>query len=141
MQAVGDSRHPLYYLIFSSLLNVILDMVFVGALGFGVAGAALATIIAQFASAALVPVSTDEKKSGGIYSFPWENMLGSGICSKQDRVQRSSGWSAELCDCSLPMWWYSPISTALESWQWRAAVLIPRSRALVFCLSPVFPWG
>lgn len=53
MQAVGDSRHPLYYLIFSSLLNVTLDMVFVGALGFGVAGAALATIISQFASAAL----------------------------------------------------------------------------------------
>lgn len=51
MQAVGDSRHPLYYLIFSSLLNVTLDMVFVGAMGMGVEGAALATIIAQFASA------------------------------------------------------------------------------------------
>ena len=53
MQAVGDSRHPLYYLIFSSLLNVTLDMVFVGAMGMGVEGAALATIIAQFASALL----------------------------------------------------------------------------------------
>ena len=53
MQAVGDSRHPLYYLIFSSLINVTLDMVFVGAMGMGVEGAALATIIAQFASALL----------------------------------------------------------------------------------------
>lgn len=53
MQAVGDSRHPLYYLIFSSLLNVALDMVFVGGLGMGVEGAALATIISQFMSAFL----------------------------------------------------------------------------------------
>ena len=53
MQAVGDSRHPLYYLIFSSLMNVSMDMLFVGALGMGVEGAALATIIAQFASAFL----------------------------------------------------------------------------------------
>lgn len=53
MQAVGDSRHPLYYLIFSSLLNVALDMFFVGGLGMGVEGAALATIISQFMSAFL----------------------------------------------------------------------------------------
>ena len=53
MQAVGDSRHPLYYLIFSSVLNVALDVVFVGALGIGVGGAALATIISQFVSAFL----------------------------------------------------------------------------------------
>ena len=53
MQAVGDSRHPLYYLIFSSLLNVALDMVFVGGFGMGVEGAALATIISQFMSAFL----------------------------------------------------------------------------------------
>lgn len=53
LQAVGDSRHPLYYLIFSSIVNVILDLLFVGALGFGVGSAALATIISQAASALL----------------------------------------------------------------------------------------
>ena len=53
LQAVGDSKHPLYYLIFSSVLNVILDIIFVGFVGMGVAGAALATIIGQFASATL----------------------------------------------------------------------------------------
>lgn len=52
-QAVGDSRHPLYYLIVSSIINVILDVLFVGPLGMGVEGAALATVIAQAASAAL----------------------------------------------------------------------------------------
>lgn len=53
LQAVGDSRHPLYYLIVSSILNVVLDLVFVGIFEFGVAGAAVATIIAQIVSAIL----------------------------------------------------------------------------------------
>lgn len=49
--AVGDSRHPLYYLILSSCLNVVLDILFVPVLGYGVGAAALATIISQFLSA------------------------------------------------------------------------------------------
>ena len=52
-QAVGDSRHPLYYLIVSSITNVVLDLLFVGPLGMGVEGAALATVISQAVSAAL----------------------------------------------------------------------------------------
>ena len=50
MQAVGDSKHPLYYLIISSVLNVILDIVFIGVFKTDVDGAALATILAQFIS-------------------------------------------------------------------------------------------
>lgn len=50
MRALGDSRRPLYYLIFSSLLNVALDLLFVGALGMGVGSAAAATAIAQGSS-------------------------------------------------------------------------------------------
>jgi len=53
LQAVGDSRHPLYYLIVSSVLNIILDLVFVGVFHYGVGAAALATIISQFTSAGL----------------------------------------------------------------------------------------
>ena len=53
MQAVGDSRHPLYYLIISSVTNVCLDLLFIGVFGMGVDGAALATILAQFLSAGL----------------------------------------------------------------------------------------
>lgn len=51
MQAVGDSRHPLYYLIVSSVVNVVLDLFFIAVLGMGVDGAAWATIIAQYVSA------------------------------------------------------------------------------------------
>ncbi len=53
MQALGDSRHPLHYLIFSSLLNIVLDLLFIGVFRTDVGGAALATIIAQFLSALL----------------------------------------------------------------------------------------
>ncbi len=52
-QAVGDSKHPLYYLIVSTVLNTVLDIVFVKFLGFGIGGAAAATVIAQFVSAVL----------------------------------------------------------------------------------------
>ena len=53
MNAVGDSSHPLYYLIVSSLVNIVLDLFFVGVLGYGVGSAALATIISQAVSVIL----------------------------------------------------------------------------------------
>ena len=56
MRAVGDSRTPLYYLIFSSVLNVLLDLLFIAALGLGVLGAALGTVISQFVSALLCAI-------------------------------------------------------------------------------------
>lgn len=54
LQAVGDSRHPLYYLIATSLLNVAGDIFFVKNLGLGTAGAAIATIICEGISVILV---------------------------------------------------------------------------------------
>jgi putative MATE family efflux protein len=53
MQAVGDGKNPLKYLIFCSCLNVALDLLFVGVFHTGVGGAALATIISQFLSGLL----------------------------------------------------------------------------------------
>ena len=50
MQAVGDSRHPLYYLIISSITNVVLDILLIAVFKMDVDGAALATIISQFVS-------------------------------------------------------------------------------------------
>ncbi|MCQ2522890.1 MAG: MATE family efflux transporter [Lachnospiraceae bacterium] len=52
-QAVGDSKHPLYYLIASTIINTILDILFVIVLGLGIGGAAAATVIAQYLSASL----------------------------------------------------------------------------------------
>lgn len=53
LQAVGDSKHPLYYLIISSIINVVLDLVFISGFNMGVGSAALATIISQIISAIL----------------------------------------------------------------------------------------
>ena len=53
LHAVGDSKHPLYYLIFSSIVNVVLDLLLVGVFRFGVGSAALATTISQGISAVL----------------------------------------------------------------------------------------
>ena len=53
LQAVGDSRSPLRYLIISSITNVTLDLIFVGALKWGVNGAAIATVVSQMVSAVL----------------------------------------------------------------------------------------
>lgn len=53
LRGVGDSRTPLYFLIVSSMLNVVLDLLFVITFHMGVAGAGLATIIAQGVSAVL----------------------------------------------------------------------------------------
>lgn len=53
LQAVGDSKHPLYYLICSSIINVALDLLFVGVFRWGVWSAALATTISQGVSMVL----------------------------------------------------------------------------------------
>lgn len=53
LQAVGDGRHPLYYLIASSIINLGLDLLFIQVFKAGVGGAALATVISQVVSALL----------------------------------------------------------------------------------------
>ncbi len=53
LHAVGDSRHPLYYLIISSVINVVLDLLFVAVFRWGVGAAAVATTISQGVSALL----------------------------------------------------------------------------------------
>ena len=53
LQAVGDSRNPLYFLIVSSVTNIILDMLFVIVFHMGIAGVGWATLIAQTISAVL----------------------------------------------------------------------------------------
>lgn len=53
LHAVGDSKHPLYYLIFSTFINIGLDMLFVAYFRWGVGSAAIATTISQGISALL----------------------------------------------------------------------------------------
>ncbi len=66
MNAVGDSRRPLIYLIISSVLNILLDILFVGVFRWGVWSAALATVISQAASVLLCMIYLCRK--GNIFS-------------------------------------------------------------------------
>ena len=50
LRALGDSRATLYFLLVSSVLNVVLDLLFVAVCGMSVAGAAIATVISQLAA-------------------------------------------------------------------------------------------
>ncbi len=57
LRAIGDSKRPLYYLITASLINVVLDIIFVKYLHMGVAGAGYATLISQAISSILVTIT------------------------------------------------------------------------------------
>ena len=63
LRALGDSRIPLIYLIISSLLNVVLDIVFIVPFGMGVGGAALATVLSQLLSGVLSLISAKKRYS------------------------------------------------------------------------------
>lgn len=53
LRAVGDSKHPFYFLLAASVLNIVLDYIFIVPFGMGVSGAAWATVISQLVSGML----------------------------------------------------------------------------------------
>ncbi len=72
LRAVGDTKRPLYFLIFSSIMNIVLDLVFVVVIPMGIAGVAYATIISQLVSAVLILIllsRTTEK-----YRLTWHDL-------------------------------------------------------------------
>ena len=137
LQSVGDSRSPMKYLIFASLTNVVLDLLFVAVFRWGVASAALATILSQTLSAPWLSASSPTPGTatacpGGRYAF-------TAICFGRSSIwvfppafrTRSSPWPTSSS---------RPTSTPSARRLWRAAVPTAKSRALPFCRSPAFPW-
>jgi len=72
LRAVGDSKRPLYFLIFSAVVNTVLDLVFVIVFNMGVAGVAWATVIAQVLSAILVMFVLS--RTSGPYRICWKKI-------------------------------------------------------------------
>lgn len=72
LRAVGDSTRPLYFLILTSLLNIVLDLWFVVGLHQGIAGAAYATILSQFISAFLTMLLLLRTKE--VYHFSFRDL-------------------------------------------------------------------
>lgn len=73
LRALGDSKTPLKFLIFASILNVILDLVFVLFFRWGVIGVALATAIAQFTSG--ITCITYAYRSNSYFKLKKENLV------------------------------------------------------------------
>lgn len=61
LRALGDSRTPLLFLVFSSILNIVLDIVFIVPFGMGIVGAAWATVLSQLLSAVLSTIAGMKK--------------------------------------------------------------------------------
>ncbi len=69
LRAVGDSKHPLYFLIASCFVNIVLDILFVYIFHWGIAGAAIATVIAQAVAAFLVLLSLHQSQDALCFHF------------------------------------------------------------------------
>lgn len=137
LQAVGDSRHPLYYLMASSVINLVLDILFIGFFHTGVGGAALVTVISQVFSAILCFVQllrTKERYQLRLSSIRFDlPMLGRII-----RIGLPSGVQNSIIAFANVV--VQPISTPLAKWLWRDTAPIPRSKALRSCPSTALPW-
>ncbi len=81
LRAVGDSTRPLLFLILTSVLNTVLDLVFVIVLDLGIAGVAIATIISQAVSAALILILLTRSKE--IYRLSFRDLRLDGQTLKQ----------------------------------------------------------
>lgn len=70
MNALGDSRRPLYYLLLSSLTNIVLDVLFIGVFHWGVWSAAFATTISQTISMVLCMIHLSSKNTA--FHIQWK---------------------------------------------------------------------
>ena len=105
LRALGDSKATLYFLLVSSVLNVVLDLVFVAGLGMGVAGAAIATVLSQLASCVIGfaymhrQIRPAALFTAGAAAGP--DSSGDGSCRSARRWRCSSRSSrAAFCSCS-----------------------------------------
>lgn len=72
LRALGNSKAPMHFILVSSVVNILLDLLFVGPLQMGTAGAALATVISQAVSFSLALIYVLRSKE--IFEFSWENL-------------------------------------------------------------------
>ena len=99
LRAVGDTTRPLYFLILTSLLNIVLDLLFVLVFNAGIAGVAYATILSQFISAGLILWLLT--KSHDIYRLTWKDMkIDTGILGQIVSVGLPAGIQSTITSLS-----------------------------------------
>ena len=137
LHALGDSKHPLIYLMISTCVNIVLDLLFVAVFKLGVGAAALATTISQGISATLCCIrllKADREYALVIRDirYDWESLKNIVRFGLPSGVQNSVIAMANLV--------VRAISTASARRPWPAAVPTPKSRASLSCPSPALPW-
>lgn len=115
MRAIGDPRHPFYFLLFSSILNIVLDYVLIMFFDMGVGGAAAATVFSQFVSGAL--------------NVWWMFRHMEDVRVKKDEMSPSLRHVKRLCIVGLPMGFEYSVS-AIGAVIW--VVLLPAAKPLVY---------
>lgn len=99
--ALGDSRTPLYFLILSSVANILLDLLFVITFHMGVGGVAWATFLAQGASAVLAALALLKRlngiKTGSYKVFSWEMLRKIAVIAVPSILQQSFISVGNLC--------------------------------------------
>lgn len=81
LRAVGDTKRPLLFLIFTSVVNAVLDLLFVIVFHAGIAGVAYATIISQFISAIMILVLLSRTEE--VYRLTWNDLKCDGPILRQ----------------------------------------------------------
>ena len=97
LRALGDSRHPFYFLLVASVVNILLDYLFIVPLGMGVDGAAIATVLSQLLSGGLCAYwfFTRTAKQEGLSFRQPRTLLSAGHCTQQHQC-------AGRARCGLP---------------------------------------
>ena len=120
LRAIGDSKRPLYFLIAASLVNIALDVVFIAVFGWGVAGAAWATVLSQVASAALTL-----RCIVGSQGMPWH--------VRPEKLRLHGDVFAAICTIGVP--------AAAQSAMYNISNIFIQSSMNSFGTSTIAAWG
>ena len=120
LRAIGDSKRPLYFLIAASLVNIVLDVVFIAVFGWGVAGAALATVLSQVASAVLTL-----RCIAGSEGTPWH--------IRAEKLRMHTEVLAAICMIGIP--------AAAQSAMYNVSNMLIQSSMNSFGTSTIAAWG
>ena len=120
LRAIGDSKRPLYFLIAASLVNIVLDVVFIAVLGWGVAGAAVATVLSQVASAVLTL-----RCVAGSEGMPWHISL--------PKMKMETAILGAICTIGIP--------AAAQSAMYNVSNMVIQSCMNSFGTDTIAAWG
>ena len=120
LRAIGDSKRPLYFLIAASLVNIVLDVVFIAVFGWGVMGAALATVLSQVASAVLTL-----RCIVGSQGMPWH--------IRAEKLRLHGDVFAAICTIGVP--------AAAQSAMYNISNMFIQSSMNSFGTSTIAAWG